>query len=611
MVVVVLMAVVVSFVNYRGFGRENQTAELPLVLRAIDADFLVNDFYTNTGSEFGPRYLYSHIIASITNKEMLPLTSFLLTLLINISIALITFFIALELYNRMLLSGLLASGFVLSIHTFKLGYSPVIYANHLLSCNLAVPFIFYSFYAALRGHPIRWALASGIAICVHPAFGAESGGISFLLMVFSGIIKDGGRGISGIKNYLRKNVWNVFAAVSFFTLCFLIQVIPYLSLERIETSQFLFIETFLRHPHHSVPSFFPKFDFILGFLFMGAVGMAWWWWYKKKNPPKYLSLTFPFICLMIFCFCLLGYIFVEILPLRSFAIARPFRLLFLVKWWGLIAAAGFISYQYKSFNSSKLRKIQTLILLLSMWNPISMAISFFFAFKEKSVFSTTQKPIKWNRFVNILVIVLLGSFFLIPGIPHSTYFLFVWVFYLFYFRIYPQFFSYFFRGVLLFLIVLSFFYYSSSSIFPDSLQRLLRKVMPEIRASDLYTLELEVGRFANKSTPKDAIFLTPPLFGKFRLFAPRAIVVDWKAFPFQDLAMKEWQKRLFDCYGQPAATGHWARSELKRNYKNINDKKILNLQKKYTFSYAVLYLSTSTDFPIIYQNQKYKLVMVK
>ena len=48
------------------------------------------------------------------------------------------------------------------------------------------------------------------------------------------------------------------------------------------------------------------------------------------------------------------------------------------------------------------------------------------------------------------------------------------------------------------------------------------------------------------NTPNDAIFIIPPTMEDFRLRANRAIVVDWKAFPFKDSAIIEWRDRIFD-----------------------------------------------------------------
>ena len=134
--------------------------------------------------------------------------------------------------------------------------------------------------------------------------------------------------------------------------------------------------------------------------------------------------------------------------------------------------------------------------------------------------------------------------------------------------------------------------------------------MPEFRYADLHTREVEAARFARENTPGNAVFLTPPVFGKFRLIARRAMVVDWRSFPFQDRAMVEWQRRMFDCYGIPGAVGLAARAESDENYRKIRDSEIEKLQIKYGFSYAVLYRETPTDFPVTYQNRKYKIVLL-
>jgi len=122
---------------------------------------------------------------------------------------------------------------------------------------------------------------------------------------------------------------------------------------------------------------------------------------------------------------------------------------------------------------------------------------------------------------------------------------------------------------------------------------------------------IDVASFAQANTPAGAVFLTPPNMGEFRYMAQRAIVVDFDAFPFQDQAMAEWQQRIFDCYGVPSLKGFDAGTSLRDHYTALTRADLLRLQAKYGFSYAVLYRSTQTGFPVLYQNPTYKLVRVK
>lgn len=106
-------------------------------------------------------------------------------------------------------------------------------------------------------------------------------------------------------------------------------------------------------------------------------------------------------------------------------------------------------------------------------------------------------------------------------------------------------------------------------------------------------------RFLENHTNKDALFLTPPDFGSMRIIPKRAIVVDWKSFPFNQRPMAIWYERIQSVYGQ---------GDLDSNYRQITDEKLLSLKDKYAFDYAVLYVSTDTNFEIIYTDDMYKII---
>lgn len=54
-----------------------------------------------------------------------------------------------------------------------------------------------------------------------------------------------------------------------------------------------------------------------------------------------------------------------------------------------------------------------------------------------------------------------------------------------------------------------------------------------------------------KRTPADTLFMVPPEFGDFRLFAQRGIVADWKSTPVKSDELIEWHKRIEAVAGRP------------------------------------------------------------
>jgi hypothetical protein len=157
--------------------------------------------------------------------------------------------------------------------------------------------------------------------------------------------------------------------------------------------------------------------------------------------------------------------------------------------------------------------------------------------------------------------------------------------------------------IILFLLVFeSFFHFIS----PDKLE----DYRPRIQySSNLAKVNEDgVADFACKHKEEDAIFLTPLVFGGFRLTVERAIIIDWKSMPFQDSGMLECWNRMNVCYGDISGLSQNAGlEEMKRNYRNISTEDIINISEKYDADYSVLYNNTKTDLPVIYQDEYFKL----
>ena len=142
------------------------------------------------------------------------------------------------------------------------------------------------------------------------------------------------------------------------------------------------------------------------------------------------------------------------------------------------------------------------------------------------------------------------------------------------------------------------------------LRRVFSRVNTRITSTySTYYLD-EIAFQAQRLTAKNALFLTPPAFARFRLLAGRAIVVDFKSFPFQDTAMLEWRTRLQDCYGTVEKIGFAAAREMDVNYRSIPMQRVLMLARKYGIDYAVLYRVTDCKFPVLFENRLYKIVRI-
>ena len=71
--------------------------------------------------------------------------------------------------------------------------------------------------------------------------------------------------------------------------------------------------------------------------------------------------------------------------------------------------------------------------------------------------------------------------------------------------------------------------------------------------------EGELYAWMRGSSPKDALFLTPPGVETMRFHGQRAIVVDWKSNPIVPEEVLEWHQRLKDVTGRPGFAGGGSR----------------------------------------------------
>lgn len=112
---------------------------------------------------------------------------------------------------------------------------------------------------------------------------------------------------------------------------------------------------------------------------------------------------------------------------------------------------------------------------------------------------------------------------------------------------------------------------------------------------------ISVSAWVQKNTPPDTIFVIPPDWPEFRLDAERAVVEQFKTFPYQDENMLRWYERIVDVYGDSITA-------MDTRYHKIDDTQLCFLAEKYNAAYAVLYHGASSSLPIVYENSEYQVV---
>jgi hypothetical protein len=100
--------------------------------------------------------------------------------------------------------------------------------------------------------------------------------------------------------------------------------------------------------------------------------------------------------------------------------------------------------------------------------------------------------------------------------------------------------------------------------------------------------ERELYRRIRGHLPANARLLTPPTLGDFRLFARRAMYVDWKSTPMRGDEALEWQRRIDQTAGGPLRTlGFAQRRELNARYAMRGAEQLARLARREHLTHVV------------------------
>jgi hypothetical protein len=108
--------------------------------------------------------------------------------------------------------------------------------------------------------------------------------------------------------------------------------------------------------------------------------------------------------------------------------------------------------------------------------------------------------------------------------------------------------------------------------------RILATLVPPEAECDLY-------RWAKAETPRDAVFVVPLDLERFRLRAERAVVVDWKGFPYRARDAEEWYRRIVRVSGVPDPA---AKEEVLDGYLRLDAERARALAREFGARYAVV-----------------------
>lgn len=587
-----LVSLAVSLIGYR-LGLSDQSTQLPLVLHQMQADFLAHDFFVQANDAFGPRFYYMRFMAWGSQLLGVSVWWWALTWLAAWGVSIITYRMVAATAKQPE-AALLAGVMVLAWPTPTLATSTFTTHELLLTPTaLVFPLIVGALYLMLARRRIVWACGLvGIASLFQVLYGLSTG-LLLLAVHFWGWWRISRADYPLWRGGLAVLLLGGFAAFNLY---------PYYTQTvsaQLDTATFVHTVAYFRNPHHYAPSTFPWQDWLLTASFLATAVVATHRQWRNAMLSAAIAQSMALIFALVLLVMLGGWLFVEIWPSRLFTTAQPFRYIILLKWLAIVVLSPVVA---------RLSMGQALATLHPLWLPLTLVPRSLFAAASMVVLPLgivlfpLEPQLSWLVGAGLLAATWLWLFPLRASATTSTR---RWLIGLGLTAnvglaglgaLYPTFAE---RPLLQGL--------------PSPVVRLLDTVVPRFTvAASVGTQMADVGRWLTQHTPDSAVLVTAPDLTPLRLVAHRALVVDFKSFPYQDAAMLEWIDRMAFCYGTTEALGFAAADELSARFQQVTYPHLQAIRERYGASHAVLDAPVTSALQpwVVYENAEYAVIRI-
>ena len=605
----VLFGLVTASLSGYYYGLGDQAPQLALISRIIDPGYLTNDFFVNAASGFGPRFYYSHLLAFVASFVPLHIAVAVMWLLAYVAVIAITSFTARALTGSVL-GGMIAAILVTLSSPFSLGFAATALIPILTPRFLALPFALFAIWKGIRGQAIFAAIASLPGILIHPTLGFETAVLALAAAAVNSRCRWRIRRVNP-----SRHAWRLMLGILIVGLTSLLWIVPTM-LTGVSfsstTDDLVRINAYFRLPHHLVPSTWGAKYWALAAGFAVAVAIALAEFFRRsansesrRRERSAIGFATTSIFLLIAAALLGGYVFVEIIPTRIAVIAHVFKLVVVAAWLGWILLAGVIAellmsgrWRWAALFVVSAVSAPTLLVFTGVTfaaSRLSGGATFrskvFFAGVALLIFDTmvlTQVWMGQPTFRDALFIALGLPVVLMIAVSS---------------RLKPVALAAL-AGAM--VVVSTSFVMDRYDVFPKNIpgvSSFLAKTQPILTLDEAFHRGRVDDRAlilaARNTTHADAVFLIPWNWQYWRVFANRAVVVDRKAFPFQEEAMEEWYDRYLDIYDPGVGYPY-----------DVTESELLELQRRYGFHYAVVPIGTSVSFRVLASSELWKLVQV-
>ncbi|MEG4035867.1 hypothetical protein QUA03_18785 [Microcoleus sp. S36b_A4] len=512
--------------------------EVPPIQFMLNPELYKNDYYVQEMVKFNPRYYYYYIIYLLANLgTSIPLAHFIYQFLSFGSFILACYAI-INIYTNSKLPAA-AMAFLCIAASFTDVGNTLIFSTKSVPSTFAMGFAIWGIYFSLRQKWLTGYLFFGLGCLLQFLVGLLPG-----LMMVPVLVIDSVR---------QRKFKTLILAIALLAAMASIVYVPMLltgttSTHTIDNAQFVYIHAKVRNPHHILPSNWDVgnwFNFIC-FIIGGLLCIK-----NSDLLPQEDKINFYVIVGTSIFALFLNYVFVEVYPLAFIAKLQLARTVPFAQLIIFIAVALTVEQLYREKHiaiSLLLLAVLTLpfrgiiFLGLSVWQTKNYVftkrdnILLWILTAGTVIFSliypvTDSWEIMGDRIISIPVLFSILAF---PFILEKTSLA----------KSIKQTITH-----TLALITTATLVFGIAGILPKPLLNVFqtRVNINAVPRDDLSKLAM---RFSQISS-RDSLVLIPPSVTNFQFFSERAIVVNFKNFPFTEKGIKEWQNRMETVLGVP------------------------------------------------------------
>jgi len=512
--------------------------EVPPIQFMLNPELYKNDYYVQEMVKFNPRYYYYYIISLLANLgTSIPLAHFIYQFLAFGSFILACYAI-INIYTNSKLPGA-AMAFLCIAASFTDVGNTLIFSTKSVPSTFAMGFAIWGIYFSLRQKWLTGYLFFGLGCLLQFLVGLLPG-LMMLPVLF-------------IQSARQRNFKTLILAIALLAAMASIVYVPMLltgttSTHTIDNAEFVYIHAKVRNPHHILPSnwdFGNWFNFIC-FIIGGLLCIKNAELLRKEDKVNFYVIVGTSIFALF-----LNYIFVEVYPLAFIAKLQLARTVPFAQLIIFIAVSLTINILYRE-NKLAISLLLLVVLTLPFRGIIFLGLSVWqtkkYAFPKRYnillwilpavtvIFSliypvTDSWEIMGDRIISIPVLFSILAF---PFILEETSLA----------KSIKQTLTH-----TLALITTATLVFGVAGILPKPILNVFqtRVNINAVSSDDLSRLAV---RFSQISS-RDSLVLIPPSVTSFQFFSKRAIVVNFKNFPFTEKGIKEWQNRMQAVLGVP------------------------------------------------------------